>query len=112
MLFCVPSCLQRNGTACWSFWLYRLIALAMTVAVSDSRAAVLVYKAGLELGCPDVIPDDAFRRLRVTQSDTVHRAAAAVFLRSDKLTYNKQTPWPLVRKRTIPTERPPLVGEI
>jgi hypothetical protein len=24
---------------------------------------------------------------------------------------NKQTTWPLVRKRTIPTERPPLVGE-
>jgi hypothetical protein len=24
----------------------------------------------------------------------------------------KQTPWPLVCKRTIPTERPPLVGEI
>jgi hypothetical protein len=24
----------------------------------------------------------------------------------------KQTPWPLVRKRTIPTDRPPLVGEI
>jgi hypothetical protein len=24
----------------------------------------------------------------------------------------KQTPWPLFRKRTIPTERPPLVGEI
>jgi hypothetical protein len=27
------------------------------------------------------------------------------------LTINKQTPWPLVRNRTIPTERPPLVGE-
>jgi hypothetical protein len=25
---------------------------------------------------------------------------------------HKQTPWPLVRKKTIPTERPPLVGEI
>jgi hypothetical protein len=25
---------------------------------------------------------------------------------------NKQTPWPVVRKRTIPTERPPLVGEV
>jgi hypothetical protein len=25
---------------------------------------------------------------------------------------NKQIPWPLVRKRTMPTERPPLVGEI
>jgi hypothetical protein len=24
----------------------------------------------------------------------------------------KQTPWPLVRERTIPTDRPPLVGEI
>jgi hypothetical protein len=24
----------------------------------------------------------------------------------------KQTPWPLVRKRTIPTDRPPLVDEI
>jgi hypothetical protein len=24
----------------------------------------------------------------------------------------KQTPWPLLRKRTIPTERPPLVYEI
>jgi hypothetical protein len=25
---------------------------------------------------------------------------------------NKQTPWPLVRERTIPTEQPPLVDEI
>jgi hypothetical protein len=25
---------------------------------------------------------------------------------------NKQTPWPLVRKRTIPTDRPSLGGEI
>jgi hypothetical protein len=24
---------------------------------------------------------------------------------------NKQTPWPLVRERTIPTDRPPLVDE-
>jgi hypothetical protein len=27
-------------------------------------------------------------------------------------TKQKQTPWPLVRKRAIPTERPPLVDEI
>jgi hypothetical protein len=27
-------------------------------------------------------------------------------------TKRKQTPWLLVRKRTIPTERPPLVGEV
>jgi hypothetical protein len=27
-------------------------------------------------------------------------------------TKNRQTPWPLVRERTIPNERPPLVDEI
>jgi hypothetical protein len=26
--------------------------------------------------------------------------------------FTYKTPWPLVRRRTIPTERPPLVGEI
>jgi hypothetical protein len=26
--------------------------------------------------------------------------------------YLRKTPWPLVRKRTIPTEGPPLVGEV
>jgi hypothetical protein len=26
--------------------------------------------------------------------------------------YIKQTPWPLVREQTIPTDRPPLVDEI
>jgi hypothetical protein len=30
--------------------------------------------------------------------------------RTNKQT-NKQTPWPLVRERTIPTDRQPLVGE-
>jgi hypothetical protein len=30
----------------------------------------------------------------------------------DHCKQTKQTPWPLVRKRTIPTERPPLVGKI
>jgi hypothetical protein len=27
-------------------------------------------------------------------------------------TQTKQTPWPLVRERTVPTDRPPLVDEI
>jgi hypothetical protein len=29
-----------------------------------------------------------------------------------RIIMNKQTPWPLVCERTIPTERPPLVDEI
>jgi hypothetical protein len=36
------------------------------------------------------------------QCDSVRKAAVK----------NKQTPWPLVRERTIPTDRPPLVDEI
>jgi hypothetical protein len=32
--------------------------------------------------------------------------------RSMRGLYIKQTPWPLVRERTIPTELPPLVDEI
>jgi hypothetical protein len=31
---------------------------------------------------------------------------------TDKKNKQKRTPWPLVRERTIPTERPPLVDEI
>jgi hypothetical protein len=31
---------------------------------------------------------------------------------SNKKKKKKQTPWPLVRERTIPTDRPPLVDEI
>jgi hypothetical protein len=33
-------------------------------------------------------------------------------MRNNNNKTNKKSPWPLVRKRTIPTERPPLVGEI
>jgi hypothetical protein len=39
-----------------------------------------------------------------------------VYSASDRNEYqtktNKQTPWPLVRERTIPTDRSPLVDEI
>jgi hypothetical protein len=33
-------------------------------------------------------------------------------LTNDYYKKTKQTPWPLVRERTIPTEQPPLVDEI
>jgi hypothetical protein len=37
---------------------------------------------------------------------------SAICACNQNLSASKQTPWPSVRKRTIPTERPPLVGEI
>jgi hypothetical protein len=39
--------------------------------------------------------------------NAIFRTLAVSFFRT-----KNQTPWPLVRKRTIPTERPPLVGGI
>jgi hypothetical protein len=36
----------------------------------------------------------------------------SVFSETANKQTNKQTPWPLVRERTIPTDRPPLVDEI
>jgi hypothetical protein len=36
----------------------------------------------------------------------------AVLVVGDKQTKTKQAPWPLVRERTIPTERLPLVDEM
>jgi hypothetical protein len=52
-----------------------------------------------------------FKRLLVTirhlHSTTSKRKQSNAAYRK-----KKKTPWPLVRKRTIPTERPPLVDEI
>jgi hypothetical protein len=46
------------------------------------------------------------------QSGEVGMSRAGVPFPSSRINNNQQTPWPLVRKRTIPTERPPFVDEI
>jgi hypothetical protein len=58
------------------------------------------------------------RRLALVRTD-VSEELSASFIRMTNIgelgtTKNKQTktPWPLVRERTVPTERPPLVDEI
>jgi hypothetical protein len=48
--------------------------------------------------------------VRATNTEVCELAIAPEFLVVTNK--NKQTPWPLVRERTIPTERPPLVDEI
>jgi hypothetical protein len=40
------------------------------------------------------------------------RSLCCSFLKLENKKKKKQTPWPLVRERTIPTDRPPLVDEI
>jgi hypothetical protein len=42
----------------------------------------------------------------------VRQSLVPAFLDTGLSRFQKQTRWPLVRKRTIPTERPPLVREI
>jgi hypothetical protein len=48
----------------------------------------------------------------IIQVTTTFSDAKCYTLRRNACTPIKKTPWPLVRKRTIPTEQPPLIGEI
>jgi hypothetical protein len=48
-----------------------------------------------------------WRRTRSMKPSWYYFSASCRFV---PLRFKKQTPWPLVRKRTIPTERPPLSG--
>jgi hypothetical protein len=47
--------------------------------------------------------------------EDMHQRFGGVFypgVANSRFLQNVDTPWPLVRERTIPTERPPLVDEI
>jgi hypothetical protein len=52
------------------------------------------------------IPDDGVLRKQI------QFPKLCVFCYLAFRTKQKKTPWPLVRKRSIPTERPPLIDEI
>jgi hypothetical protein len=66
------------------------------------------------------IPEENFLRSHCRENLKVYKRNTSEALMSLEeenvsqiiLTNIKQTPWPLVRERTIPTERPPLVDEI
>jgi hypothetical protein len=68
----------------------RRLVIFVDVLTKLSVIQTILYSSGLQLG----VREDMLR-------DMLNR----------KICY-RQTPWPLVRKRTIPTERPPLVSEI
>jgi hypothetical protein len=55
-----------------------------------------------------------YEECRPLGCDTVWSLQEPTFRRNVSPPSNKkkQTPWPLVRERTIPTERLPLVGEV
>jgi hypothetical protein len=44
--------------------------------------------------------------------ESVFEALFGHLRKGTEVSKKKQTPWPLVRERTIPTERPPLADEI
>jgi hypothetical protein len=49
--------------------------------------------------------------VKVTVGYVISHTATEVHKKNEQ-TNKKKTPWPLVRERTIPTDRPPLVDEI
>jgi hypothetical protein len=79
-------------------------------------------RVGLHIKCPLFLPD-FYRKWKTSTNFSENssvsnfikiHSAALELLHADKGTDIKQkkTPWLLVRKRTIQTERPPLVGEV
>jgi hypothetical protein len=61
----------------------------------------------------DVTPCGSCKNRRAGGSwHLLHQGDKNRWTRNNKQTNKQQTPWPLVRERTIPTERPPLVDEI
>jgi hypothetical protein len=79
---------------------------------------VTIFRTGVELNyeAPHYIlsfflrPNVRLRALNALCLSLGERSSSALVHSNTNKT--KQTPWPLVRKRNIPTERPPLVGEI
>jgi hypothetical protein len=58
--------------------------------------------------CERMASSWVLRRVALVRTDVSEEPVASFIKKTNK----KQTPWPLVRERTIPTERPPLVDEI
>jgi hypothetical protein len=62
-------------------------------------------KFGNVAGCMSILKDKIISKLNIFDLNIIQNSISVTIK-------TKQTLWPLVRKRTIPTERPPLVGEI
>jgi hypothetical protein len=62
-----------------------------------------------------VLPACAGKDIIITKqisNNKTHQKCETINKTDQSPSYKKQTPWPLVREQTIPTERPPLVGDI
>jgi hypothetical protein len=59
-------------------------------------------------------PSGMLRRVALVRTDVSDERIVSIIrvTRIGELQTTKNTPWPLVRERTIPTELPPLVDEI
>jgi hypothetical protein len=82
--------------------------------VSEKRIASIIRERRMFLVSLDLLA----RMIEAVSSSETSALTRATLrhISEDGIRYshktNKQTPWPLVRERTIPTDRPPLVNEI
>jgi hypothetical protein len=99
------------GESSFSLLLFGTMNRKSPSSVAVDAATMLMETAAATVRCYRPLQDDLlsmkFTRLLQLQQLLMNKHP----LITNKQT-NKQTPWPLVRERTIPTERPPLVDEI
>jgi hypothetical protein len=86
-------CIKVSSTATVKY--SAILRSGVYVTRSTQQPSCLALLSCFEMPGDSGIPHNTSRELEVPPNNTT-----------------KQTPWPLVRKRTIPTERPPLVDEI
>jgi hypothetical protein len=84
--------------------------IAVFICVHGIISAEFFYVAFLSEGAAfyDTVP----RGIWNTTAVFIPRYAKTFYGVCEQKKTKKETPWPLVRERTIPTERPPLFDEI
>jgi hypothetical protein len=111
ILLLVTAKLITNLPVLSIYLVFLLSVLQLLVIFNVVPSSLILFTLTMKAICSSDKPVLTSYRRRHILEDGIHHCKSWI----SNLTYqtkNKQTPWPLVGNRNIPTERPPLVSEI